>query len=240
MKKIVRIGSVKDGHIQVSIFCKIGIKEGSLSISGVISPKRNGDCYGSCGQINMGFAHRNPKDNDNRNPTQPSKIQFAPGWDAEKWFDFLDIWKRWHLNDMQPGCEHQKDWGKKKLELIDFSWTTQFQNLRDSATLEADQYEKFKEVAAGVMTIATGIKRPKWKTPLVEKLLSEGWIKENKRETKTSGWVCEYEHPEGELCKPCPVCGYKYGTAWKKEELPQEVVEFLMALPDTDVTPAWV
>jgi len=32
------------------------------------------------------------------------------------------------------------------------------------------------------------------------------------------------EHPEGLLTKPCPVCGYKYGTAWLKEALPPEVV----------------
>lgn len=245
MKKIVRIGKVKESGILASIFCKIEIKEGKLSISGVIGPKSDGNCYGSCGQIDIEFAHRNSSDNDDRysKPIQPSEIQFAPGWNTEKWFDFLDIWKRWHLNDMRPGCEHQKDWGKKKLELIDFGWTAQFHKLRNSAadgTLEANQYEKFKEVSAGVMVVATEINRPKWKSPLVEKLLAEGWIEEKKRETKTSGWITETEHPEGVLSKPCPVCGYKYGTSWLREELPQEVVDFLMALPDTDVKPAWV
>jgi hypothetical protein len=34
--------------------------------------------------------------------------------------------------------------------------------------------------------------------------------------------------------------GYKYGHAWLSEELPQEVVEFLQTLPETDKTPAWV
>jgi hypothetical protein len=48
------------------------------------------------------------------------------------------------------------------------------------------------------------------------------------------------EHPEGILMKPCPVCGYKYGTAWNKEELPEEVIEFLQSLPDTPIKPAWI
>ncbi len=29
------------------------------------------------------------------------------GWDRPTWTKFLDIWARWHLNDMRPGCEHQ-------------------------------------------------------------------------------------------------------------------------------------
>lgn len=32
-------------------------------------------------------------------------------------------------------------------------------------------------------------------------------------------WEREEEHPRGLLCKPCPVCGYKYGSAWLFEEI---------------------
>ncbi len=34
--------------------------------------------------------------------------------------------------------------------------------------------------------------------------------------------------------------GYTYGSAWKTEEIPAEVADFLSLLPETDVTPAWV
>ena len=34
--------------------------------------------------------------------------------------------------------------------------------------------------------------------------------------------------------------GYKYGHAWKREDVPDEVIEFLKSLPDTDKKPAWV
>lgn len=34
--------------------------------------------------------------------------------------------------------------------------------------------------------------------------------------------------------------GYKYGSAWNREEVPEEVLQFLASLPDTDKRPAWV
>jgi hypothetical protein len=33
--------------------------------------------------------------------------------------------------------------------------------------------------------------------------------------------------------------GYKYGSAWLKVEVPQDVIDFLEALPNTDRQPAW-
>lgn len=32
---------------------------------------------------------------------------------------------------------------------------------------------------------------------------------------------------------------YRYGSAWLREELPQDVIDFLASLPETDMTPAW-
>lgn len=46
--------------------------------------------------------------------------------------------------------------------------------------------------------------------------------------------------PHGHLTEPCPVCGYKMGTAWLKRELPVEVKKFLFDLPESDKNPAWV
>lgn len=40
--------------------------------------------------------------------------------------------------------------------------------------------------------------------------------------------------PDGD---PVP---YSYGSAWLSEDVPDEVLEFLQALPDTDREPAWV
>lgn len=37
-------------------------------------------------------------------------------------------------------------------------------------------------------------------------------------------WVKKSEHSDGLLCEPCPVCGYKYGTAWLYEEIPADIL----------------
>jgi hypothetical protein len=57
---------------------------------------------------------------------------------------------------------------------------------------------------------------------------------------KTTGWITPEEHPGGLLDKPCPVCGYRYGSAWKEERVPDGVLAWLYNLPDTKITPAWV
>jgi len=49
------------------------------------------------------------------------------------------------------------------------------------------------------------------------------------------GWTYA-THPSAE----CPECGYRLGTSWLREELPESVIEFLKALPPTDTQPAWV
>ena len=56
--------------------------------------------------------------------------------------------------------------------------------------------------------------------------------------TTTAGWATQSEG--GILSKPCDVCGYHYGSAWLHEDVPAEVLEWLLALPDTDRRPAWV
>lgn len=53
-------------------------------------------------------------------------------------------------------------------------------------------------------------------------------------------WVRPSEHPSGLLGKPCPTCGYKYGTAWLREAVPVDVLAFLRGLPSADKQPAWV
>lgn len=37
-----------------------------------------------------------------------------------------------------------------------------------------------------------------------------------------------------------PHNGYDYGTKWLRVEVPEDVLEFLKSLPETDKTPAWV
>jgi len=176
--KVVRPGTGPDG----SVFCEIEFgNKGRLSISGVVGPKRNGDCRGGCGQIVDHLAE--------------DVSAFAPGWDIELLQRFADTWKRWHLNDMRAGCEHQRaeGWDKRPID----------------PNKPTNTYGKHFE----------GQKQDSW---------------------NLLGWITESEHPDGLMCRACPVCGYKYGTAWLKEEVPSDVIVFLQRLPDTDRQPAWV
>lgn len=59
-------------------------------------------------------------------------------------------------------------------------------------------------------------------------------------EYKARGWISVDEHELGFLGKPCPVCGYKYGSSWIKEDVPEDVLTWLFELPDTDKHPAWI
>lgn len=142
--------------------------------------------------------------------------------------EFIAKWERWHLNDMRPGCEHQRDWGKKSLTLVTYSLSTEtYQNRERIKNKAMDNLKK------------KGSAEIKWDERVLlnlpwEKITPEDhtipFYDKKKTETKLSGWVNPSEHPEGELCKPCPTCGYKYGTAWLYEPLPLNVIEFFLDL----------
>lgn len=117
MNKIVRIGTISEGQSRASVYCRIKMSakdnQVRLSITGVIGPLHNGNARGGAGQIEMKFQHRNPAHNDKRyhSPISAADICYAPGWDAEKWLDLLEVWHDWHLNDTRAGCDHQRKLG---------------------------------------------------------------------------------------------------------------------------------
>ena len=97
----------------------------------------------------------------------------------------MEIWRRWHLNDMKAACVHQR-W---------FGWD-----------------EKPIDPSKPTNTYGTHFEGQK----------SASW--------NLLGWVRPDEHPDGLMTKECPVCGYKYGTAWLKEDLPAEIIAEIEAL----------
>ena len=105
MRKVIRPGKVMIGKMRRDVFIEINYVEGKLSIHGVIGPLASGNCYGCCGQIDMGFRSGSNK-----------ICNYAPGWSAAKFNKLLDVWDRWHLNAMRAGCEHQrKNWDLAKI-----------------------------------------------------------------------------------------------------------------------------
>lgn len=235
IEKTVRLGTLPDVG---SVFCKINLSnDGRLSITGVEGPKSNGDCRGSCGQIVMSLG---------ANTVEP-----APGWDRDKIARFLEIWDRWHLNDMRAGCEHQRDWPTtEKVEVVTYGLTKEAFQLRKAAKDKAAHAHarrlrgltvdepKFSDTELALIELDDWFKG-RHSPPDADSPLS-GCFEVRKREQKALGWIRQDEHPRGLLSKPCDVCGYKYGTAWKREDVPADVIAELAALPDTDKTPAWV
>lgn len=231
------------------MFCKIEIDDkGTLSISGVIGPRKSGNAFGGCGQIDMEFDHLNKAHNDRRytDPIKASDLTFMKGWDQATWYKFLAIWADWHLNDMTAGCEHFTEDTQKELTLTPLRPGPEYHKARRAAEegkLTPAEYQKYSKNVQIMEPAWLGSESPKdsslW-SEAVKELIAADWLQIDKVEIKTAGWVDYREHPEGLLCRPCPVCGYKYGTAWLKRDLPAEVVTFLQSLPDTDVQPAWV
>lgn len=253
-KKVVNPGKCYYGgyHSKKPVFCKIEYKDGKLSISGVIAPLRSGNAMGGCGQISMEFKHRNEIDDDARytNLIPPEHFDFSPGWDGEKWLDFLDVWKQWHLNDMSPCCTHQKALGWDKLagkEVTLYHFVLKMEVVSEQKKLEKDALEAYRNrMPLHELTPREAhiLKLP-YEITLSDEIAPEEYeprkgLSGDYKEVKTLGWLYPKDHPDGILTKECPECGYKYGSAWHTFPVPNDVLEFLLKLPDTTVTPAWV
>ena len=95
MNKVIKLGTYKSHNDKdVPVYCKIEFKDNQLSISGVEGPYSGGDCYGACGQINMSL--------------NPNELTPAKGWSLELIQRFLNVWDKWHLNDMKAGSPNQR------------------------------------------------------------------------------------------------------------------------------------
>lgn len=238
-EKIVR-PCVVDGR---SAFAKISYKDGRLSITGVVGPRSNGDCFGSCGQCVDEIRSGRPVDK----------------WDKEMLKKFCDIWNEWHLNDMRAYCRHQKELGwtghlEEKVKIETWTMTRAASDMKKKAENRA-----LECLRGGKCFVPTEEERVYANMPYsVEVYNDEGEpyanspyrgsyeLKEKdclghlNTEYKMRGWISVDEHELGFIGKPCPVCGYKYGTSWIREEVPEDVLTWLLGLPDTDICPAWV
>jgi hypothetical protein len=220
-----------------SVFCKIEWDGKRLAITGVEGPTRDGNCAGSCGQIN-----------------KPTIHTYATGWNAKILDKFFDIWGRWHLNNMRAGCEHQRADGWRELagqtaeNAESFGWGRDYFTARlraERGQLTAEEYADYSARNKAVSRVTTAIDAPKHRSLLGAEeleLVDQGWIVAAPLDAHKSlrGWLKPSEHPDGLLCRPCDVCGYRYGAAWLHEDVPASVLKWLVSLPNADSRPAWV
>lgn len=125
------------------------------------------------------------------------ELKPAAPWTRAEIGRVLDIWDRWHLNDMRAGCEHQR------------AGVAAYDGDPDAGT-PWDQ----RPIDPDKPTNAYGLHFPAQR--------QSSW--------NMLGWIRPAEHPHGLLARPCPVCGYGYGTAWRSETIPADVRAELHAL----------
>lgn len=221
-------------------FCEIIFEDGRLSICGVVGPRNNGDCWGGAGQCVDEIRKGEPNE--------------ANGWTREMLDKLCNIWDTWHLNDARAYCHHMKELGwdeecreqvmVKKWELKHeyYDKARDAKNraiscLKNGEVFEPTPEETLYANLSGQVTTYNG-EEPEM--PEYYEYKEKDCLGRSNTEYKMRGWIRNTEHELGILCKPCPVCGYKYGTAWIKEDVPEEVIEWLFSLPDAYKTPAWV
>lgn len=104
IQKVVCLGHLNpDLHAGAYVYCKIKFIDGKLSITGVEGPMTNGDCEGSCGQIDMHI-----REIVKSKGVSAYLAEFAEGWNEETLNKFLEVWDNWHLNDMVAGSPRQE------------------------------------------------------------------------------------------------------------------------------------
>ena len=221
---------------RVRAYAEIEYKDRRLSITGVVGPTHDGNSMGSAGQCVDEIRGGDPAEN----------------WDAGMLERFCDIWERWHLNDMRPGCVHQqslwKDLFDRKVTFYKYQLNREAGDRKSGAekkALEALRAGKtFTPDADDVLHANLKNFITSYMNPLPDGLAPfyEPFIRNRRQEseTKTLGWIYPSEHPDGLLTRPCSVCGYRYGTKHLSEKVPEDVLEWLFSLPDTAKQPAWV
>ena len=216
-KKEVYIGRLKDDH-RYHVFVEIEYNNKGLSITGEETTK-NKKYFRSRGQITL----------------DPNEIEFAPGWNKEKVERLENIWNKWHLNDMRAGCEHQrKNWDLgKEIEIVYFTWSQKFNDMRKRAEdglMNEQEYSEYKQLVPDIFKTTITTSKQQWMSPIAQELLSKKLIQIRDKKTEKASWIRIEEHPEGLLCKPCEICGYKYGTEWLHEDVPEEILQELMEM----------
>lgn len=91
----VDVGDSRAPADGVELFIEIRLdNDGELHITGVEGPKRNGDAWGSCGQIDM---------------HEWRIVKMHRPWDEADISALRLLWKRWHLNHMKAGSPAQEE-----------------------------------------------------------------------------------------------------------------------------------
>lgn len=155
---------------------------------------------------------------------------------------------------MRPYCEHMKELGwiehiQDKIKIEKWTLTKEAYQKKENAEKRALNCLRNGETFEPTME-ETAYANMKYSIEVYDdedipyknayELKEKDCLGYTNTEYKTRNWISYQDHKLGFIGRSCPVCGYKYGTSWKIEEVPQDVIEWLNNLPETKVTPAWV
>jgi len=137
------------------------------------------------------------------------------------------LWKNYHLNDMHAECEHQhalgwQDLASKRVvfdiyeQTIDAITEKNKIERETMAKLKNGESVKLSDHEKEVLNLEYEIKTDEPLNASISK-----YYEKKGTETKTLGWLNCNKYKHGLLCKPCPVCNYKYGTSWNYFAIPQ-------------------
>lgn len=144
------------------------------------------------------------------------------------------LWQLYHLNDMHPECVHQHKLGwvddaKTQVVVREYFITYETSKKCDEIKNKILDFAKQQKPYIPTDEECTYLNLKSYITTYDEEL-NDPRYKLHKTENKTRGWLSIDETPLGLLCKPCPVCNYKYGTSWIKFEIPAEDTKIILEL----------
>ena len=156
------------------------------------------------------------------------------------------LWKQYHLNDSHPECEHQArmHWPEKANEEVAlYHWrltreASDLKNYVEKAAIAALRAGETFTPTPEQTHIASLNYSLTTSTPTPPENISQYYEPkkpfyagdEGHVEKRRLGCLREDEHPDGILGKPCPVCGYRYGTYWNYFPVPRDDEQIILNL----------
>lgn len=234
-----------------SVFVTIELREArgdeppELSITSVEGPLSNGDALGSCGQA---------RDLD--------VAVYATGWNKARVDKLRDLWERWHLNCMNAADAAMRadGWVEKAatvmhgykftltrtaLEASSDAKARAVACLKEGATFTPTQAETEAATRPGEIVLWVRADDPEPRPPSAHYKRKRDLWGHNKGnlahpEQRTLGQLYPKDHPDGLLGKKHSESGNGYGSAWYAEAVPDDVLQWLLDLPEDNRLPgAW-
>lgn len=151
------------------------------------------------------------------------------------------LWKLYHSNDMRSECEHQRaaGWGEQANEFIKIYkfWMTsesiQEKSEVETKLLQAAKMGKVYQVTKEEQKILNLEYTLESASPALSEDI-EKYYHLGETEEKMRGWVRYEKDSRGILCKPCPVCGYKYGSEYKYLPIPENDKKIILSIMNNE------